>query len=118
MSYLNIKWLGHAGFRISFSDPTDATLERVVYIDTWMGNPKIPDDYKEKQPDDADLILVTHGHFDHSTSAPDLLTWSKKEHSKIVANFEITGFYQKYKNVAEDRLDKMNFGGTIDYGYA
>lgn len=47
-SYLHIKWLGHAGFRISFSDPNEATLERVVYIDTWLGNPKIPADYKDK----------------------------------------------------------------------
>ena len=118
MPFLNIKWLGHAGFRISFSDPNDESLERVVYIDTWMGNPKIPADYKDKQPDDADIVLVTHGHFDHSTSAPDLLTWSKKEHCKIVANYEITLFYEKQKGIAENRLDKMNKGGTLDYGFA
>lgn len=42
-----IHWLGHASFRID-----DAV---VIYIDPW----------KLKQAKPADLILVTHAHFDH-----------------------------------------------------
>ena len=34
---LKIRWLGHAGFRISFTDPKDGTIERVIYIDAWLG---------------------------------------------------------------------------------
>ncbi|MCL4459279.1 MAG: MBL fold metallo-hydrolase [Chloroflexi bacterium] len=44
----NIKWLGHAGFKISG--------EKTIYIDPWQLK-------REKEP--ADLILVTHEHFDH-----------------------------------------------------
>jgi len=49
---VEIKWIGHASFRIS----GDGT---VVYIDPW----KLPD-----QPHDADVVFVSHGHFDHCSS--------------------------------------------------
>jgi L-ascorbate metabolism protein UlaG (beta-lactamase superfamily) len=39
---LSIRWLGHAGFRVSFSDPKDSSIERVVYIDAWLGGPTLP----------------------------------------------------------------------------
>ena len=74
-----MRWLGHAGFRVSFPDHADATKERVVYIDAWLENPKIPEEFKGTVPEDADLCLVTHGHFDHASSSPDLIKASKKE---------------------------------------
>jgi|YelNatPaOPRAMG01_1025707.scaffolds.fasta_scaffold13498_6 L-ascorbate metabolism protein UlaG (beta-lactamase superfamily) len=43
-----IIWLGHASFRISNS--------KVVYIDPWQ--------LKKDEPK-ADIILITHDHFDH-----------------------------------------------------
>ena len=61
-----IRWLGHAGFKISFSDPIDKEVVRNIYVDTWFQNPKGPEDIKNDVPDDADLVLVTHGHFDHA----------------------------------------------------
>lgn len=42
-----IHWLGHASFQIK-----DGV---VIYIDPW----------KLQDPEPADLILITHGHFDH-----------------------------------------------------
>jgi L-ascorbate metabolism protein UlaG (beta-lactamase superfamily) len=45
---ISIKWLGHAGFQIRAGGKT-------VYIDPYEG------EYSEK----ADLLLVTHSHFDH-----------------------------------------------------
>ena len=64
------------------------------------------------------MILVTHGHFDHSASAPDLLLKSKKDTAKICANFEINLHFNKFRDVPEDRMEKMNSGGTIDFGFA
>jgi len=49
----------------------------------------LPEDYKDKVPDDADLVLVTHGHFDHAGSAADIVKGSKKAHVKVASNFEI-----------------------------
>jgi L-ascorbate metabolism protein UlaG (beta-lactamase superfamily) len=46
-----LEWLGHAGFRVR----GDGVRGAVVYIDPY----RVPDGPK------ADLILVTHGHYDH-----------------------------------------------------
>ena len=43
----NVHWLGHASFKL--------TGEKVVYIDPWQ--------LKDGEP--ADIILITHGHYDH-----------------------------------------------------
>jgi len=59
-----ITWLGHAGFRIEVEHNQ---TPYVIYIDIWLENSKYPEEWKQKgTPDDADLILVTHGHLDHS----------------------------------------------------
>ena len=70
LSNLKIRWLGHAGFRISFNDNLTGQ-ERVIYIDPWFQNPNMPKDFQNKiNQIDADLVLVTHGDFDYFTSAP------------------------------------------------
>jgi len=45
---VTVKWLGHASFRISADG-------KIIYVDPYAG------DYREK----ADIILITHSHFDH-----------------------------------------------------
>jgi len=49
---LGLEWLGHSGFRISSGG-------KVIYIDPYM-----IDDH----PYPADLVIVTHEHFDHCAS--------------------------------------------------
>lgn len=43
-----IEWLGHDSFRI--------TGDKKIYIDPWQIS---------KAPHDADIVLITHDHFDH-----------------------------------------------------
>jgi len=111
-------WLGHAGFKITFD--YDGT-ERVVYIDPWFDNPKYPDSLKNEAgeatiPTDADLILITHGHFDHATHADALQKASTKK-CVIAASPELCGYYTGHKGVAQDGIHKANKSGTIDLGW-
>ena len=62
-------------------------------------------------------MLVTHGYFDHSSSAPEIVMGSKKEEAKIVSNFEICLHFEKNCKVPVNKNEKMNKGGTIDLGY-
>jgi L-ascorbate metabolism protein UlaG (beta-lactamase superfamily) len=58
----DITWLGHAGFRVRAGRAT-------VYIDPY----RVPDDAPP-----ADLILITHGHYDHF-SPQDVERLTKRE---------------------------------------
>mgnify|MGYP000384757526 CR=1 FL=1 len=81
-----IQWLGHASFKI--------LAEKVIYIDPWE---------IKGEPQDADLIFVTHEHYDHC-SIRDMLK-IKKENTKIVAPYEC-------KPVLETKIatsDKLKF---------
>jgi L-ascorbate metabolism protein UlaG (beta-lactamase superfamily) len=95
--------LGHAGFKISFSDKEHPEVIRNIYIDTWLENPKAPEDIKGAIPDDADLVLCTHGHFDHTKSAPDLVKNSRhvSTHCKLMSNGEISKYFTKYHDIKE-----------------
>ena len=55
----NITWLGHASFKIGD--------DKVVYIDPW----------KLGRVEPADIILVTHSHYDHC-SPQDVAKVQKK----------------------------------------
>jgi glyoxylase-like metal-dependent hydrolase (beta-lactamase superfamily II) len=64
-----VLWLGQAATRIT--TPTG----KVIMIDPWItSNPKTPANFRALESlGKVDLILVTHGHFDHFADAP---AWS------------------------------------------
>jgi L-ascorbate metabolism protein UlaG (beta-lactamase superfamily) len=96
---IKITWLGHSTFRI-----VSARGKHVV-IDPWLaGNPACPPEMKTLQG--LDLMLLTHGHFDHSEDAVSLGQALKP---KVVANFEICQ-YLEMEGVAG--TCPMNKGGT------
>lgn len=61
----NIQWLGQSAIRI--------TAEKTVYVDPW----------KIRKPEPADMVLVTHGHFDHMS--PDDIDRVSKPDTVVVA---------------------------------
>lgn len=100
MQNLRITWLGHSAF--SMLTPGGKTL----LFDPWYtGNPKFP---AGQEPRHADLILVSHGHSDHSTDAAAI---AKKTGAPVVAIYEITSWLGQ-KGVTN--VQPMNKGGTIE----
>ncbi|MEE8141653.1 MAG: metal-dependent hydrolase, partial [Planctomycetota bacterium] len=76
-----------------------------VLIDPWLkDNPSCPENLKEV--DDIDLMLVTHGHFDH---IGDVTSIAKKTGAAVICNVEL-GHWLEKQGVANVRA--MNKGGT------
>lgn len=68
-----VLWLGQASVRITTPGG------KVIMIDPWLtSNPKTPAAFKQLPAlGKIDLILVTHGHFDHFADAPALAQMHK-----------------------------------------
>lgn len=62
---ITLTWLGHASFKLKAG-------EKIIYIDPW-----------KVKKDEADLILITHSHFDHLS--PDDVRRVQKKETVIVA---------------------------------
>jgi L-ascorbate metabolism protein UlaG (beta-lactamase superfamily) len=100
MSLLSITWLGHATFII-----TTPGGKRIV-TDPWLeGNPMCPPD--RRRIDKADLILLSHGHSDHSGS---VVAVARSTNAPIVAIHELAGWLER-KGL--HGVNGMGIGGTI-----
>lgn len=94
-----ITWLGHSTFKI-----TSAKGKKII-IDPWVaGNPACPENMKNI--DGIDIMLVTHGHFDHIADAVAL---GKKHNPKVIGIYETCAWLEK-KGVQNTM--GMNKGGT------
>jgi L-ascorbate metabolism protein UlaG (beta-lactamase superfamily) len=103
MSGLSITWLGHSTFTLITPGGT-----RIV-TDPWLdSNPACPADMK--RIDAADLILLSHGHFDHSG---DVVNVARATNAPVVAIFELANWLGRkgLKNVVG-----MGIGGTVKVG--
>lgn len=95
-----ITWLGHATVRLVLPD------DRVILIDPWLAeNPACPDDLRK--PSRCDMILVTHGHFDHLADVESLV---KAFDPVVVGNFEVCSILEAH--IGKGRYSGMNTGGT------
>lgn len=112
---VDIKWFGHAGFKIHFMDQDNE--HRNIYIDIWIDNKDCPEEEKAECPNDCDLVLVTHGQLDHSMHAPFLIMAGKKEKKQIVCTSEVGGFYELFRRIPAGLITKMQKGGTKDFGF-
>lgn len=96
---ITVRWLGHSTFL--FISPKGAQ----VLVDPWvMNNPACPAAHRRFAR--LDLMLVTHGHFDHIGDAVEL---AKLHAPPVVAIFE-TCLWLEGKGVAH--TCPMNKGGT------
>ena len=99
---VKLTWLGHATFRIETGGQT-------VLVDPWvMGNPLCPEN--EKKLKKVDLLLCTHGHFDHIGDAVQI---AKQHNPTVVGIFELCAWLEKK---GAKKTSPMNKGGTQAVG--
>jgi len=93
-------WYGHASWGI-----TSPGGVRIM-VDPWLEtSPVCPDGLKGAA---ADVVLVTHGHFDH---VADVVAVSEREAAVVIAQFELAAW------LAEQGASEtvgMNTGGTVE----
>ena len=96
---IRLTWLGHATFKIEVGGKT-------LLIDPWVdSNPVCPDELKTF--DALDVMLITHGHWDHMEDAVPI---AKKHTPTVVAMIEIAKWLD---NQGVDNTIGMNKGGTV-----
>jgi L-ascorbate metabolism protein UlaG (beta-lactamase superfamily) len=100
MSSLSITWLGHATFLLQ------SPGGKRIILDPWVtGNPTSPE--SAKKLGQVDLMLITHGHSDHTG---DAVAIGRSSGAQVVAPYEVSLWLQQkgLKNVTG-----MNPGGTL-----
>ena len=99
LSGLSITWLGHGTFLLR------SPGGRRIVVDPWLdGNPSCPPHLASI--DQADLILVTHGHFDH---VHDVAPVAKKTGAPVIGIFELC---QWLSTKGVEKTSGMNKGGS------
>ena len=84
---MELTWLGHASFKINVTG-------KIIYIDPYAG------DYGEK----ADLILISHDHFDHF--AQEKIKMIRNDQTKILASRSVASQLDGAKAMAPGEAEK------------
>lgn len=104
-----VKWLAHAGFQITSGEG------KVILIDPWLeGNPLAPCGVNDIKA--ADLVLVTHDHFDHAGNAAQI---AKNTGATLVGMPETVGRLKTEAGLPDEQVVYgmgMNIGGTYQAG--
>jgi L-ascorbate metabolism protein UlaG (beta-lactamase superfamily) len=94
-----LTWLGHSTVLIEDKNG------RKIVVDPWLnGNPSCPKEYQTLSS--ADLILLTHAHFDH---IGDAIPLAKLTGADVIGIFELCSWLEK-KGVGHTH--PMNKGGS------
>ncbi len=95
-----LTWLGHGTWSIETGDQT-------ILLDPFLNdNPKCPISADEAK---ADVILISHGHFDHLADAPAV---AQRTGAQTYCIHEIAQWLAEQHGV--DNITGMNLGGSVD----
>jgi L-ascorbate metabolism protein UlaG (beta-lactamase superfamily) len=98
-----ITWYGHSCFEIRTADG------RTVLIDPWFANPSSPK--AAEAVDRCDLLLVTHGHFDH---LGDAVAIASRLRPAWPCMHEMSLWLARRLPGGAEQVIGMNKGGTVD----
>ncbi len=105
-----LTWYGQSAFKLV------TPAGHVVFIDPWIMNPVNKNGTEDMAKiNQADLILVSHGHFDHVGQAVEI---AKKTKARLVATLDLGGAIAKYAGYPKDQMgfDTLgNFGGVLEF---
>ncbi len=85
---MQIKWLGHASFELKIEG-------LIVYIDPYDG------EYEDK----ADIILITHAHYDHFSR--ELVDKIRKDNTTIIGTAEVAAQIDGCRSVREGEKGQL-----------
>jgi L-ascorbate metabolism protein UlaG (beta-lactamase superfamily) len=105
-----LTWYGQAAFKLV------TPSGKVLLIDPWITNPVNPSG-KQDLADlkKVDLILVTHGHFDHVGDALDI---AKRTKARLVTTADQGNAYARYLGFPANQMgsDSLgNVGGSVTF---
>jgi L-ascorbate metabolism protein UlaG (beta-lactamase superfamily) len=101
---MQVTWLGHSCFHV-----VTPTGKNLLFDPFLTGNPSTPADKKEVAA--VDLLLVTHGHSDHTGDAAAI---AKKTGCPVVGMVELTAWLGR-RGVDGGQLHGMNKGGSLHF---
>ncbi|HVR83768.1 MAG TPA: metal-dependent hydrolase [Planctomycetota bacterium] len=105
-----VTWYGQSAFKIT------TPKGHVLFIDPWLQNPVNKNGKEDLASiDKADLILISHGHFDHVGAAAEI---AKKTKARLVATYDLGANLATYGGFPKDQMgfDSLgNFGGTLSF---
>jgi L-ascorbate metabolism protein UlaG (beta-lactamase superfamily) len=99
-------WLGQSAFRLTTASG------KVIVIDPWLRtNRSTPEEYKDlAKLGKVDLVLVTHGHFDHIADAPALALMNK---ARVFAPGDLNQTLTVLDVLPPELAPRMNKTGTV-----
>ncbi|MFN0165165.1 MAG: metal-dependent hydrolase [Bryobacteraceae bacterium] len=99
---VEITWLGHSTFQLRLPSG------EVLLTDPWVdGNPSYPQGHAIER---LDVLVLSHGHFDHSGDAVRL---ARQFSPQVVAIYEIG---QWLEDAGVSNVNSMNKGGSLQVG--
>ena len=105
-----LTWYGQSAFKIV------TPSGKVLVVDPWITNPVNPKGKEDLAGlKKVDLILISHGHFDHVGNAVEI---AKATKARLVTTYDQAQAYVRYLGFPADRMgfDSLgNVGGTLSF---